>query len=163
MKKIWAIIIFTVLVVPHAAHAQTIMNYGPGEKAGNQWGQLKLQEYIDSLPKNSKKGIEDRTIVGLPGGGARIFRLYKPSAPHYHVKSDAILYVVSGKGEYEVADGKTFTASPGTVMYWKAGTAHSLKKLIEAPHDILVFDVGVRDPDDIIFLDPKDEGSFELN
>jgi hypothetical protein len=45
-------------------------------------------------------------------------------------------------------------------MYWEAGTPHCLVELLAGPHDILIFDVGVRDVNDIVFLDPRDEGSF---
>jgi len=152
------------LLSPQAASAkQSIYEYGPGEKLGNMWGNLPVQEYLDTLPKKSNKAIEDRTIVTMPRGGVRVFRLYKPSAPHYHAKSDAILYVLSGKGTYEVGDGKIIEAKPGTLMYWRAGTPHALIELQEGPQDILVFDVGVRNPSDIIFLDPKDEGKFSLD
>jgi mannose-6-phosphate isomerase-like protein (cupin superfamily) len=167
MKAILCIVTLFLLLsfqIPTKTYAnQPIYKYGPGEKLGNNWGYLPIKEYLNTLPKTSKKAIEDRTIVNMMNGGARVFRLYKPSSPHYHSKSDAILYVLSGKGKYEVADGKTFEAGPGTMMYWKAGTPHALIELLEEPHDILVFDVGVRSPDDIIFLDPKDEGSFKLD
>ncbi|MCM3005073.1 cupin domain-containing protein [Priestia koreensis] len=163
-KTFIASLLVAIFLCPLYAEAkQPIYQYGPGEKLGNTWGGLPLQPYLDSLPKTSKKAVEDRTVVSMPKGGVRVFRLYRPSAPHYHTKSDAILYVLSGKGTYEVADGKTIEAEPGTMMYWRAGTPHALVKLTEGPQDILIFDVGVRSPSDIIYLDPKDEGKFSLD
>jgi hypothetical protein len=78
-----------------------LLRYGPGVKMGGMWGALPLAEYIATLPDKPKEGkpFENRVIVTRPQGGVRLMRLYKPTKPHYHTKSDAIIYVLSGKGK----------------------------------------------------------------
>jgi len=134
---------------------------GPGLKLGGLWGALPVAEYAASLPATSEKSFEQRTLVTRPQGGVRLMRLYKATPPHYHTKSDAVIYVLAGRGRYQVADlAQPLDAGPGTLLYWGAGTPHCCVQVLQGPHDLLIFDVGVRDVNDIIFLDPRNEGAF---
>jgi mannose-6-phosphate isomerase-like protein (cupin superfamily) len=95
--------------------------------------------------------------VDREAASARVFRVYRGTPPHYHAKSDEYLYVVSGRGTFwmeRAENGGEF--GPGSFLFFKKGTVHSLPDIYEEPVVFLSLDAPRRDPKDIVFVNPED-------
>lgn len=155
MKKTIISIAFTLLLV-QTVSAQTKEK----PSMGNQYGVINIDEYVKLLPKDNDGIIKDIRLIDRGHAGVRIFRLYDEVPMHYHSKSDAYLYILSGKAEFFVADKGPITAGKGDLLFWAAGTPHGNGKIIEGPLDVLVFDAEARDPNDVIWVDPVSQKKF---
>ena len=127
---------------------------------GNQYGVISIPGMTATLPATSENVIEDQTVLERPGGGVRVFRLYDAVPLHYHNDSDAILYVLTGRGRFQIADEEPIEAGAGDMLFWAAGTMHGTPEILEGPIDVLVVDLPTRDPTDTIWANPKDAPSF---
>jgi len=86
-----------------------------------------------------------------------VFRVYKPTPPHYHAGSDEYLYVFSGRGTFWMEDEASKAEfAPGQLLYFRRGIVHALPDMIETPIVFLSIDAPRRDPKDIIFVNPAD-------
>jgi mannose-6-phosphate isomerase-like protein (cupin superfamily) len=86
-----------------------------------------------------------------------VFRVYKPTPPHYHAGCDEYLYVFSGRGTFWMKHPATITTfKPGDLLYFRRGTVHALPDILEEPVVFLSFDIPRREPRDIIFVNPAD-------
>lgn len=151
------------LALPLAALAQDSASSGENPfrlLKGNQYGIVSIPGMVDTLPETSKNVIEDQTVLHRPGGGVRVFRLYGAVPQHYHMRSDAILYILKGRGMFKIEDEDPVEAGPGDMLFWAAGTQHGNPEVIEGPIDVLVFDLPTRDPSDTIWANPREAPSF---
>jgi mannose-6-phosphate isomerase-like protein (cupin superfamily) len=88
-----------------------------------------------------------------------VFRVYRPTPPHYHATCDEYLYVFSGRGTFWMEDpANEAEFKPGQLLFFARNTVHAMPKLFEHPVVFLSVDTPQRDPMDIIFVNP-DEGS----
>jgi mannose-6-phosphate isomerase-like protein (cupin superfamily) len=86
-----------------------------------------------------------------------VFRVYKPTPPHYHATCDEYLYVVSSRGTVWIGDPATEPDfRPCQLLFFTRGTVHAMPKLFEHPIVFLPVDTPQRDPKDIIFVNPQD-------
>jgi len=70
--------------------------------------------------------------------------------------SPTYLFVLSGKGKFQIADEKKeHGVIEGDLLFWKKGIYHGYNKIIEHPLIVLVFDSPIRDPNDVVFFNPK--------
>lgn len=127
---------------------------------GNEYGIVNVADYIALLPEQSKKVIEDQTIVRRPDAGVRVFRLYDRIPQHYHLESDAYLYILSGKARFKVGDAPAQIAGAGDLLFWGKGVEHGNPEIIEGPVDVLVFDAPSRDPSDVVWMNPTEAPDF---
>jgi mannose-6-phosphate isomerase-like protein (cupin superfamily) len=101
--------------------------------------------------------LVDRYLTDTDAASARVFRVYKPTPPHYHAKCDEYLYVFSGRGTFWMEDPASQAEfGPGELLFFKRGIVHALPDIIEEPLVFLSIDTPRREPNDIIFVDPAD-------
>ena len=53
-----------------------------------------------SSPETATTLLVDRYLTNREAASARVFRVYKPTPPHYHATCDEYLYVFSGRGTF---------------------------------------------------------------
>ncbi len=120
-------------------------------------GSFDIAEIAASLPDSAATLLVDRYLTDRPSASARVFRVYKPTPPHYHAQCDEYLYVFSGRGTFWMGDASTKAEfGPGQLLHFERGTVHALPDIIEEPLVFLSIDTPRRDPQDVIFVDPKD-------
>ena len=99
----------------------------------------------------------DQYLTNRPEASARVFRVYRPTPPHYHATCDEYLYVFSGRGTFWMGDPATKAEfRPGQLLFFQKGTIHAMPDLLEEPIVFLSVDTPRRDPKDIIFVNPED-------
>ncbi len=116
-----------------------------------------LNEIMASFPSTAETLLLDTYLTNEEEASARVFRIYRPTPPHYHATCDEYLYVLSGRGTYwmETPDnGGTFT--PGQLLFFKRNVVHAMPTLLEEPVVFFSVDTPRRDPRDIIFVNPGD-------
>ena len=110
-----------------------------------------------AFPDTAATMLFDRYLTDTPAASARIFRIYRPTPPHYHVGCDEYLYCLSGRGTAWMErpeDEAPF--GPGQLLFFARGTVHAMPTLLETPLVFLSVDTPRRDPTDIVFVDPAD-------
>ncbi len=114
-----------------------------------------------TFPERAKSLLVDEYLTNRPEASARVFRVYRPTPPHYHATCDEYLYVFSGRGTFWMDDPATEAEfKPGQLLFFARNTVHAMPGLFEHPVIFLSVDTPRRDPMDFIFVDPK-EGSPE--
>ncbi len=109
------------------------------------------------FPDKADTLLLDTYLTNEEAASARVFRVYRPTPPHYHATCDEYLYVLSGRGTVWMggpADEKPF--APGELLFFKRGTVHAMPTLAEEPVVFLSVDTPRRDPRDVVFVDPAD-------
>jgi mannose-6-phosphate isomerase-like protein (cupin superfamily) len=120
-------------------------------------GRFNIGDIAESLPASATTLLIDRYLTDRPSASARVFRVYKPTPPHYHVNSDEYLYVISGRGTFWMQDPQSVAEfGPGELLFFERGIIHALPSILAEPLVFLSIDTPRRDPKDIIFVDPKD-------
>lgn len=120
-------------------------------------GRFNIGDIAESLPDSATTLLIDRYLTDRTSASARVFRVYKPTPPHYHVNSDEYLYVISGRGTFWMQDPESVAEfGPGELLFFERGVVHALPSILEEPLVFLSIDTPRRDPKDIIFVDPKD-------
>lgn len=116
-----------------------------------------INQIAKSFPETSETLLIDTYLTKEAAASARVFRVYKETPPHYHATCDEYLYVIQGRGTFWMGDasnGGEFSA--GQLLFFKRGTVHALPQILEAPVIFLSVDTPMRDPKDIIFVNPED-------
>lgn len=110
-----------------------------------------------SLPDTAATLLVDVYLTDREAASARVFRVYRPTPPHYHATSDEYLYVLSGRGAFWMGEaGSAAAFGPGELLFFERGVVHAMPELVEHPVVFLSIDTPRRDPTDIIFVDPQD-------
>jgi mannose-6-phosphate isomerase-like protein (cupin superfamily) len=110
-----------------------------------------------SFPDTAETLLLDQYLTNTQHASARVFRVYRPTPPHYHARCDEYLYVLSGRGTFWMGEaGNEAEFGPGQLLFFTKGTVHALPKLLEEPMVFLSVDTPRRDPKDVIFVDPAD-------
>ncbi len=110
-----------------------------------------------SLPEQAETLLVDHYMTDEPEGSSRVFRIYKPTPPHFHRHSEEYLYVVSGRGRVWMNDpANSEEFGPGSLLYFKRNIVHALPEILEEPVVFLSVDVPRRIPTDIVFVNPED-------
>lgn len=121
----------------------------------NDYGIIDIASFIQTLPEHSERILIDRKLVSLDNSGARIIRFYNPAPLHYHAQSDTYLYILSGKGRFQVANQpQTWDVAAGALLFWKKGVFHGYTEILEQPLIVLALDSPMRNLFDIVFYDP---------
>ncbi len=125
--------------------------------ANRTMGSFNIAEIAASLPETATTLLVDRYLTDGPSASARVFRVYRPTPPHYHAQCDEYLYVFSGRGTFWMGDASRKAAfGPGELLHFERGVIHALPDIIEEPLVFLSIDTPRRDPKDVIFVDPTD-------
>ncbi|KQO49585.1 cupin domain-containing protein [Methylobacterium sp. Leaf85] len=110
-----------------------------------------------ALPETAQTLLVDTYLTDREAASARVFRVYRPTPPHYHATCDEYLYVLSGRGTFWMGDaGKEAEFGPGELLFFERGTVHALPTLLEEPVVFLSVDTPRRAPSDIVIVDPAD-------
>lgn len=122
-------------------------------------GRFDVATIAAAFPDTAKTLLVDQYLTNRTEASARVFRVYRPTPPHYHATCDEYLYVFSGRGTFWMEDPATEAEfKPGQLLFFARNTVHAMPKLFEHPVVFLSVDTPRRDPMDIIFVNP-DEGS----
>ena len=114
-----------------------------------------IADIAQSFPKAAETLLLDQYLTNELAASARVFRVYRPTPPHYHATSDEYLYVFSGRGTFWMEDASNVAEfAPGQLLFFKRGTVHSQPAILEEPVVFLSVDTPRRDPKDIVFVDP---------
>lgn len=116
-----------------------------------------LREIAESFPQTADTLLLDTYLTDEESASSRVFRVYRPTPPHYHAHSDEHLYVLSGRGTFWMGDiSNQGEFGPGDFLFFKRGTVHAQPNILEEPVVFLSVDTPRRDPKDIIFVNPED-------
>ena len=127
------------------------------ENSGPAKGIFDIAEIAATLPDSAATLLVDRYLTDRPSASARVFRVYRPTPPHYHAQCDEFLYVFSGRGTFWIGDASSEAEfGPGQLLHFTRNTVHALPIIIEEPLVFLSIDTPRRDPTDVIFVDPAD-------
>lgn len=127
----------------------------PGTQS--ETGRFDIAEVAAKFPASATTLLVDRYLTNREFASARVFRVYKPTPPHYHATCDEYLYVFSGRGTFWMKDASTLAEfAPGQLLFFERGTVHALPTILEEPLVFLSVDTPRRDPKDVIFVNPKD-------
>jgi mannose-6-phosphate isomerase-like protein (cupin superfamily) len=120
-------------------------------------GRFDIGAIAASLPETATTLLVDQYLTNREQASARVFRVYRPTPPHYHATCDEYLYVFSGRGTFWMKEASTkATFEPGQLLFFERGTVHAMPELFDHPVIFLSIDTPRREPTDIIFVDPKD-------
>jgi mannose-6-phosphate isomerase-like protein (cupin superfamily) len=120
-------------------------------------GRFDVAKIAATLPETATTLLVDHYLTNREAASARVFRVYKPTPPHYHATCDEYLYVFSGRGTFWMEDESTSAEfGPGELLFFKRGTVHAQPKILEDPVVFLSIDTPRRDPKDIVFVNPED-------
>ena len=90
-------------------------------------GSFDIAAIAASLPESATTLLVDRYLTDRPSASARVFRVYRPTPPHYHAQCDEYLYVFSGRGTFWMGDPATKAEfGPGQLLHFERGTVHAL-------------------------------------
>jgi mannose-6-phosphate isomerase-like protein (cupin superfamily) len=120
-------------------------------------GRFDIAKIAGALPETATTLLVDHYLTNRESASARVFRVYKPTPPHYHATCDEYLYVFSGRGTFWIeAESATAEFGPCELLFFKRGTVHAQPKILEEPVVFLAIDTPRRDPKDIVFVNPQD-------
>ena len=120
-------------------------------------GRFDVQAIARTLPETATTLLVDKYLTDRPAASARVFRVYRPTPPHYHATCDEYLYVLSGRGTFWMKDPSTKAEfGPGQLLFFERGTVHAIPNIFAEPLVFLSIDTPRREPTDIIFVDPRD-------
>jgi mannose-6-phosphate isomerase-like protein (cupin superfamily) len=127
------------------------------QKASPHYAHFDVKQIGDSFPPKADTLLLDKYLRNEEAASARVFRVYRPTPPHYHSTCDEYLYVLSGRGAFWMeAPGNNGVFEPGQLLFFKKGVVHAFPKIFEEPIVFLSVDTPRRDPQDIIFVNPGD-------
>ncbi len=120
-------------------------------------GRFDIAAIAAAMPETAKTLLVDTYLTNREQASSRVFRVYRPTPPHYHATCDEYLYVFSGRGTFWMKDPSTKAVfEPGQLLFFERGTIHAMPELFEHPVVFLSIDTPRRAPTDIIFVDPND-------
>jgi mannose-6-phosphate isomerase-like protein (cupin superfamily) len=110
-----------------------------------------------TLPETATTLLVDHYLTNRDAASARVFRVYKPTPPHYHATCDEYLYVFSGRGTFWMENAESQVEfGPGQLLFFERGVVHALPDILEGPVIFLSIDTPRRDAKDVIFVNPED-------
>ena len=110
-----------------------------------------------ALPETAQTLLVDTYLTDRQAASARVFRVYRPTPPHYHEGCDEYLYVLSGRGTFWMEDSSTEAEfGPGQVLFFERRTVHAIPEILAEPLVFLSIDTPRREPTDIVFVNPED-------
>src|ERR1700675_1229119 len=103
------------------AKAQTkdvAMNENPAAATGR----FDIAAIAAAMPETAKTLLVDTYLTNREQASSRVFRVYRPTPPHYHATCDEYLYVFSGRGTFWMKDASTKAEfKPGQLLFFERG------------------------------------------
>src|ERR1700754_1920424 len=94
-------------------------------------GRFDIKTIADALPASAKTLLADTYLTNREQASARVFRVYRPTPPHYHATCDEYLYVFSGRGTFWMKDPSAKSEfAPGQLLFFERGTVHAMPELL---------------------------------
>src|SRR5260370_8422503 len=119
-------------------------------------GRFEIAKIAAALPETATTLLVDHYLTNREAASARVFRVYKPTPPHYHATCDEYLYVFSGRGTFWMEDESTSAEFvPGELLFFKRGTVHAQPKVLEDPVVFLSIATPPRAPQTHVFVTPE--------
>lgn len=112
-----------------------------------------VAEGVRSLPETSATMVADHRFAEDDTASARVFRVYRPTPPHYHTTCDEYLYALSGRCLMQFGDAPPVEIGPGQLVVFKRGVVHSVPEIREEPMVFLSIDTPRRGARDIQFVE----------
>lgn len=123
----------------------------------NKSGRFDTASIANSFPDQAASLLLDHYMTDEPEASTRIFRVYRPTPPHFHKLSNEHLYVISGRGTFWMESSENMIEfGPGTFLVFKKETIHAMPEIFEGPVVFLAIDTPRREPTDIHFVNPED-------
>ncbi len=114
-------------------------------------------EIAARFPDQASTLLLDHYLTDEPSASSRVFRVYRPTPPHFHQHCDEFLYVLSGTGTFWMESPENLaTFAPGDLLFFHRTVPHAMPEIHSAPVVFLSIDTPRRIPTDIIFLNPAD-------
>jgi mannose-6-phosphate isomerase-like protein (cupin superfamily) len=128
------------------------------DEADDGTGIFDVAAIAAALPDSAATLLVDTYLTDRPAASARVFRVYRPTPPHYHATCDEYLYCLSGSGTFWMGDAATVAPfGPGQLLFFEKGTVHAMPEVHPGePVVFLSIDTPRRAPTDIVFVDPAD-------
>ena len=127
--------------------------------SGSKSARFDVKAIAASLPETASTLLVDHYLTDREAASARVFRVYRPTPPHYHASCDEYLFVLSGRGTFWMEDASTeATFAPGELLFFERGVVHAIPSLLEEPVVFLSVDTPRRDPRNSISVN-RAEGS----
>jgi mannose-6-phosphate isomerase-like protein (cupin superfamily) len=109
-------------------------------------GRFAIATIAASFPNTANTLLVDEYPTNRAEASARVFRVYRPTPPHYHATRDEYLYVFSGRGTFRMEDPTTEAEfKPGQLLFFARNTVHAMPNLFEHPVVFLSVDTPRRD------------------
>jgi mannose-6-phosphate isomerase-like protein (cupin superfamily) len=120
-------------------------------------GRFDVAAIARTLPETATTLLVDKYLTDREAASTRVFRVYRPTPPHYHATCDEYLYVLSGRGTFGMQAPSTKAEfGPGQLLFFARGTVHAIPAILAEPLVFLSIDTPRREPTDIVFVDPRD-------
>jgi mannose-6-phosphate isomerase-like protein (cupin superfamily) len=120
-------------------------------------GRFDVAAIAAALPETAQTLLVDTYLTDREAASARVFRVYRPTPPHYHEGCDEYLYVLSGRGTFWMEDPSAKAEfGPGQLLFFERRTVHAIPEILEEPLVFLSIDTPRREPTDIVFVNPED-------
>jgi mannose-6-phosphate isomerase-like protein (cupin superfamily) len=107
------------------------------------------------FPASADTMLIDTRLTDEKDASARVFRVYRTVAAHFHATCDEYLMVLSGRATFFIGD-EIFDVGPGQLMFFKKNTVHGTSALLEEPFVVFAVDTPRRDPSDVTFVQAED-------
>ncbi len=130
---------------------------GTPSPAPSEDGRFDIHAIARGLPAQAATMLVDTYLSDRPAASVRVFRIYRPTPPHYHETCDEVLYCVSGRGTFWIGDAASEAEfGPGQLLLFDRRLVHALPRILEEPLVFLSVDTPRRAPTDIVFVNPED-------
>jgi mannose-6-phosphate isomerase-like protein (cupin superfamily) len=108
------------------------------EKTAIAYGRFDVKKIAESFPPKADTLSLDTYLTNEVAASSRVFRVYRPTPPHYHATCDEYLFVLSGKGTFWLDNPQNGGAfAPGQLLFFKKGVIHALPDLYEEPIELM--------------------------
>lgn len=110
-----------------------------------------------SFPESADTMLVDHYLTDAAEASTRLFRVYRPTPPHFHVQCDERLFVLQGTGTFWAGSpSKEIAFGPGTLLVFHRGVVHAMPTMGNGPIVFLAIDTPRRDPADVHFVSVAD-------
>jgi mannose-6-phosphate isomerase-like protein (cupin superfamily) len=110
-----------------------------------------LNAIANRFPSSAETMLIDTRLTDEEHASARVFRVYRTVAAHFHKTCDEYLMVLSGRATFFLED-VSVDVGPGQLIFFKKGTVHGTSAILEEPFVVFAVDTPRRDPSDVTFV-----------
>jgi mannose-6-phosphate isomerase-like protein (cupin superfamily) len=114
-----------------------------------------LHAIASRFPATAETMLIDTRLTDEKNASARVFRVYRTVAAHFHKTCDEYLLVLSGRATFFIGDD-VFDVGPGQLIFFKQNVVHGTSAILEEPFVVFAVDTPRRDPSDVTFVHAED-------